>query len=56
MRMNQEREDGSCGRVETAADLVNRLGESSLSRMFQEYGDVPMKEANRVARLICVAR
>jgi len=41
---------------ETAADLVNRLGESSLSLLFQEYGDVPMKEAKRVARLICIAR
>ena len=40
----------------TAADLVNRLSESSLERLFQEYGEVSSQEANRVSRLIGQAR
>jgi len=40
----------------TAADLINRLSERALVRVFQEFGEVPTAQANRVARLICAAR
>ena len=53
MRMdpNQEQQQTT-----TAADLVNNMSEMSLVQLFQNYGDVSIKESKRVARLICQKR
>ena len=42
------------GQTATAADLVNGLGETELSRIFRELGDEP--EARRIARVIVQER
>ena len=46
MRMGEE--------SQTAADLVNSLGETELTRIFKEYGEEPM--AKRIARAIVASR
>ena len=51
MDPNQEQQQTT-----TAADLVNHMSEMSLVQLFQNYGDVSIKESKRVARLICQKR
>jgi 16S rRNA (cytosine1402-N4)-methyltransferase len=53
MRMNPNQEQQQ---TTTAADLVNNMSEMSLVQLFQNYGDVSIKESKRVARLICQKR
>ena len=71
MRMNQTKADVAAAEVEkekeqttlpvntfspTAADLINNMSETALIGIFQDYGDVSLKDSRRVARLICHAR